>query len=107
MGIGKLIDLSAAEPAQTWDNLEQPRPHREIMIGSSPVCRDPGNEAPVIDEAGHAALIISGCTATWLGTFWKVVHTKSGKFTHVSKNAGFEEWKSCLIRIGDQGFGGQ
>lgn len=104
-GMTKLIDLMKVDDQVMWDSLEKHKPHTEIQVGSGSVCRDPGNEMPSIDEAAHAALIIAGCTATWHGTFWRVTH-KNGKFTHVSRNASFEEWHTCLSRIGDQQFGG-
>ncbi len=69
----------------------------EPVVGApTAVGRD--NEAPVLQEAITALLIMAGAQARWNGNYWLVVD-RHGHRSGASANADFAEWQSVLAKL--------
>jgi len=105
MSLTKLTQLTqlAEDFPVDFEVIGEHVPHTEILAATGA-----GDPQPVIPDNLHAMLIISGCTAQWisLGRYFRVVHKKTGKTTHLSVHFEYEEWREQLNRISkDQVYG--
>lgn len=76
-----------------------------------------GEATPELDGAITALLILSGCTARYMGSFWRIDRKEGGAylrgpprsmahrgFTHIHLSASFDEWRTTinLLKGGDK-----
>jgi hypothetical protein len=73
------------------------------LVGE-PTMASRGSEAPELDDAITALLVMSGAQARWNWNFW-LVTDKNHKRGHVAQDGGFDEWRRVLNDMAGGGFG--
>lgn len=94
----KLSEAMAAIPALDHEPVDaEIQKAREDAV-AQPAMVASHDEVPPLDDTITALLIMGGCVAKFVGTYW-IVEDRNRKRVHLHLTASFEEWRDAVSEL--------